>query len=483
MITAEKRRKRMQKKQKKIKISLDYNNMMKHMIGSEGITEGDIKRLSPKIKKAIESIKQKRDDGDLGFMYIPYDIKTREEVKRVAEAIRGKFENMVVLGIGGSALGAIAVHKAAKHPFYNLLSADKRKGPRLFVLDNVDPETAAGIFDVIDIKKTCVNIISKSGSTAETAAFMKIFWKKIVSQAKDKTKALRDHVVITTDREKGALRPLVKKYSLISFVVPDNVGGRFSVLTPVGLLPLAAAGVNIDELLKGAAQMDTMTSNENIKKNPAYIRAVLHYISDIKFKRNISVMYPYSNALKDMADWYAQLWAESLGKKYSNTGKVVNAGLTPVKALGATDQHSQGQLYIEGPYDKVVTFVRVDKFRQDVAMPGNFSDIDAMSYLSGQKISRLLNSEQKATEMALAANKRANMTITLPEISEYTVGQLLYLLEVETAFIGELYNINAFDQPGVELGKVLTYSMMGRKGFKDRVKKLKISKGSNKYRI
>ncbi|HMB00403.1 MAG TPA: glucose-6-phosphate isomerase, partial [Spirochaetota bacterium] len=359
----------------------------------------------------------------------------------------------------------------------------KRKGPRLFVLDNVDPETAAGIFDVIDIKKTCVNIISKSGSTAETAAFMKIFWKKMVSLSGDKVKNLRDHVIITTDREKGALRPLVNKYNVISFPVPDNVGGRFSVLTAVGLLPLAATGVDIDELLKGAAHMDTMTTNSNIWKNPAYMRAVLHYISAVKFKRNITVMLPYSNALKDTADWFAQLWAESLGKKYSNAGRTVNAGLTPVKALGATDQHSQAQLYMEGPYDKVITFIRVENFRRDVRMPSNFNNIDALGYLSGKKISALLNAEQKATENALTYNKRANMTVTLPKLDEFYLGQLLYMLEVETAFIGELFNINAFDQPGVELGKVLTYSMMNRKGFRGKAASYRPAKETGKFRI
>ncbi len=470
-------------KGKRRALKLDYNNMMKSSVGAKGITEADINKLKPKLKKAHKALLQKREDNKLGFMMLPYDIETREAVKKTAAGIKADFENLVVLGIGGSALGTIAVHRAVKHPFYNLLGAEKRKGPKLFVMDNVDPETAAGIFDVIDIKKTCVNIISKSGSTAETAAFMKIFWKKTADLGKNKVKILKEHIVITTDKEKGALRPLVNKYGLASFVVPDNVGGRFSVLTPVGLLPLAAAGVNIDELLKGAAFMDTIVSNENIWKNPAYLRAVMHYISDIKFNRKIDVMMPYSNALKDIADWYAQLWAESLGKKYSNEGKIVNAGLTPVKALGATDQHSQAQLYMEGPYDKVITFIRTEKFRQDAVLPDNFKDVDAMAYLSGKRMSELLNSEQKATEMALAKNNRPSMTISMPEISEFTVGQLLYMLEVETAFIGELYNIDAFDQPGVELGKVLTYSMMGRKGFAGKVKELGIKKGLKKYTI
>jgi glucose-6-phosphate isomerase len=471
----------MSKKQKRSKLVVNYNNMMKERVGKQGISAADITKLKKKISQAMKNIKQKRDDGMLWFMYLPYDAKTRDEIKKVAEAVKGKFENFVVLGIGGSALGTIALKTALKHPFYNMLPADKRKAPRLFVMDNVDPETASALFDIIDIKKTVVNIISKSGATAETAAFMKILWKKIgTTCGRDK---LKDHVIMTTDKDKGSLRKLVNELGLISFPVPVNVGGRFSVLSPVGLLPLASIGVNIDELLKGAAYMDSLCSNDNIWKNPAYMRAILHYISDVKFGRKITVMMPYSNALKDVADWFAQLWAESLGKKLSNDGKTVHEGLTPVKALGATDQHSQCQLYMEGPFDKVTTFIKVDKFNQDIKMPDNFNDDEGVAYLSGKNMSRLLNAEQKATEMAMTKNLRPSMTITLPGISEFNLGQLIYMLEVETAFIGELYNINAFDQPGVELGKILTFGMMGRRGYAEKLKQMKMSGEKKKYII
>ena len=346
----------MKNKEKK-RLSLDVNNMMKKSIGRSGVSDEDITRLKPKLKKALNNIKQKRDDGKLGFMYLPYDNKTGDEIKLSAGRVRAKFENLVVLGIGGSALGAIAVHRALKHPYYNMLSQEKRKAPRLFVLDNPDPEVAEGIFDVIDIKKTAVNIISKSGSTAETAAFFKIFWNKVKKSVK--SSKFREHFIITTDEKTGALRKIVEKYKFESFSVPGNVGGRFSVLSPAGLFPLACTGVDIDGLLSGAAVMDNLTASDNPWKNPALMRAAMHYHCDIKTGRKITVMLPYSSALKDMADWFAQLWAESLGKKYSNDGKIVNIGLTPIKALGATDQHSQVQLYAEGPHDKVFTFVKV----------------------------------------------------------------------------------------------------------------------------
>jgi glucose-6-phosphate isomerase len=466
---------------KKSNITLNYNNMMSHKIGSEGITPAMINSLRAKTRAAHRNLKQKRDDGQLGFMYLPYDMKTRDEVKAVAEVIKEKFEYFVVLGIGGSALGTIAMQKALTHPFYNLLPGDMRKSPKLFVMDNPDPETCMGLFDVIDMKKTIINVVAKSGTTAETMAFMKIFWHKI--ETKLGKNRIKDHVVVTTDRERGALRKLANRYGLISFAIPENVGGRFSVFTPAGLFPLASIGVDIDGLLKGAAHMDTIVSNENVWKNPAYMTAVLHYISATRFRRNVSVMMPYSNALKETADWFAQLWAESLGKKMSLDGKTINSGLTPVKALGAIDQHSQCQLYMEGPYDKVITFIKTAKFRQDPVIPVNFMDEESLSYLSGIKMSKLLNMEQKATEAALCANKRANMTMNLPEISEFTMGQLVYLLETGTAFMGELYNINAFDQPGVELGKTAACALLGRKGYAAGMKDIKTAKDLGKFII
>lgn len=466
---------------KKNKIQLNFNNIMKTRLGSYGISEKDIKKLSPLIMIAIKNIKQKREDGKLGFMYLPYDTKTKEDIKKVANMVKDKFENIIILGIGGSALGTIALHRALKHPFYNLLPKEKRKGPKLFVIDNVDPEVANGIFDVIDLKKTLVNVITKSGETAETVAFMKIVWDKLIKQV-GKNK-LKEHIVITTDKNRGALRKIANENGFISFPVPENVGGRFSVLSPVGLFPLACIDIDIDELLKGAEYMDSIVTNPNIWKNPAYMSAILHYIADKKFGAKITVMIPYSNALKDIADWFAQLWAESLGKKYSNDGRIVNEGLTPVKALGATDQHSQVQLYNEGPYDKVINFIRVEKFRKDEIMPNNFKEEETFSYLSRYSMANLLKIEQKATEIALTKNKRMNITITLPEISEFTIGQLIYMLEVETAFMGELYNINAFDQPGVEAGKIATYALMGRKGYKEKIKDFNLGKEIKRYKI
>jgi len=347
------------------------------------------------------------------------------------------------------------------HNYHNMLDQKARKGdPRLFVLDNSDPEILKRLFDVIDIKNTCFNVVSKSGTTPETMAQFMVIVEMI--KRKVGAKNLHKHLIATTDREKGLLRPFASQYDLDSFIVPDNVGGRFSEMTAVGLLPAAVEGVDIHAMLKGARDMDKRTNTANLMKNPAYLNAAIHYLGDTKKGKTISVMMPYSNALRDIADWYRQLWAESIGKANSLDGKKVYTGQTPVKALGATDQHSQVQLYVEGPNDKIFNLVQVEKFREKCPIPKSFKSIPEIAYLSGHDMSELLNAELDATEFAFAKASRPSVRIVLDEISPENIGGLLYMLEVQTAFSGGLYNINAFDQPGVEEGKKATAALMGR---------------------
>jgi glucose-6-phosphate isomerase len=379
--------------------------------------------------------------------------------------VRGRFENFVVVGIGGSALGNIALHSALNHPFYNLLTADKRGNrPRLFVPDNVDPDLIAGLLYVIDAEKTLFNVITKSGDTAETMANFLIF-RQALSERLGENYA--EHIVATTDRSRGALRRIADQEGYQTFEVPEGVGGRFSVLSPVGLLSAAITGIDVRELLAGAAFADERCRVPDLWKNPAYLNAVLQYILYWR-GHSISVMMPYSQHLRDVADWYRQLWAESLGKRNSMAGGIVNVGPTPVKALGTTDQHSQLQLYVEGPYDKVINFLTVEHYAEIVPIPNVAEAFPAIAYLGGHTLNELIASEQFATEQALTNNHRPNCKHVLPEVNAFTVGQLLYILEVQTAFSGELYQVNAFNQPGVEEGKVITYALMGRSGYEDR---------------
>lgn len=449
-------------------IRLDYNNMMEEFVGKKGISKKDIDSLN--LDKAKQAMINKRANGKMDWRDLPYNQEeVCNEIISYVEEVKDKFDAFVVLGIGGSALGPISVQQAINHPYYNEISREKRGGyPKFYVADNVDPEKLVYLFETIDITKTMFNVISKSGSTSETMSQFMIIKEMLEKELGEKSK---EHIVCTTDKENGNLVKIAKEEGYKTFTIPAGVGGRFSELTPVGLLPAAFCGINIKELLKGAAVMDNMCKNDDIYKNPAFMYGILNYLT-MKNGQNISVMMPYADSLKFIADWYAQLWAESLGKKYDNDGKEVYVGSTPVKALGATDQHSQVQLYAEGPFDKIITFIGVDKFKKSITIPKIYEDIPSLAFLGGVTQDDLIKTEQIATEYALLKAGKPNMTITLPEVNENTLGQLLYFFEVATAFTGELLNINAFDQPGVEEGKNATYAYFGRPGYEEKKKEL-----------
>lgn len=454
-----------------MKLRLDFNNMMANLIGEKGISEEDFAILEGKIEAAEKAMVEKRANGGMDWRDLPYNQdEIVEDIVDYVEANKDWVESFVVLGIGGSALGPIAVQQAINHPHWNELSKEKRKGyPKLYVVDNVDPEKLVALFDVIDLETSLFNVISKSGGTSETMSQFMIIKEKLENElGKD---AVKKHIVATTDASKGTLRPIADEEGLKSYIIPAGVGGRFSELTPVGLLPAAMCGIDIKTLLEGAAYMDEICKIDNTFKNPAHMYGLLQYIS-MQQGKNISIVMAYADGLKFIADWYAQLWAESLGKKYDLDGNVVNVGQTPVKALGATDQHSQVQLYAEGPHDKVVLFMGVDKYRSEITIPEIYGDVPNLGFLGGATHNKLIHTEQMATEYALFKAEQTNMTLTVPEINEFTVGQILYLFEVATGFAGELMNINAFDQPGVEEGKNATYAMFGRPGYEEKKKEL-----------
>jgi glucose-6-phosphate isomerase len=441
--------------------------MMSDMLGEEqGISKKSIDAMAGKLIEAAKALETKRAEGRMQWRDLPYNQKeTVADILETAAKIKDKFEVFVVLGIGGSALGPIAVQQALNHLHYNELSKEQRGGcPRLYVVDNVDPERMEALFDVIDVEKSLFNVITKSGSTSETMAQFLIVHDMLKNRLGEE---YRSHLIATTDKEKGNLIKIAGELGLKTYTIPEGVGGRFSELSPVGLLAAAVCGIDIEELLAGAAYMDEICKEEDVYKNPAYMAATLQYLA-MKDGKNISVMMPYADSLKYMADWYAQLWAESLGKRYNQNGEEVFAGQTPVKALGVTDQHSQIQLYTEGPFDKVVTFLGVERYRTSMLISRGFEDIPAVSFLGGHTLNELIHAEQAATEYALLKAKRLNRTITLPEVNAFTVGQLLYFMEVETAFAGELMEINAFDQPGVEEGKNATYALLGRPGYEQK---------------
>lgn len=385
-------------------------------------------------------------------------------VKEFASQMKGKFENILVLGIGGSALGGIAVTEALLKPYWNLLSNEQRNNmPRIFFLDNIDPDSITGLLEVLDLKKTLVNVITKSGSTAETMSQFMIVKDRL---EKELGADYRNNIVATTDKKTGILRQISEQEGYKTFVVPDDVGGRFSVFSAVGLLPFALVGLDIDEMINGIKDMDLALKNTDIHENIAAQNALIHYLMDTEKGKNLSVMMPYSSRLKYVSDWYVQLWAESLGKNKDKDGNDVHIGPTPIKALGATDQHSQIQLYNEGPNDKVINFIRVENFDHTLEIPKIF-EYTGIGYLGGKTINQLINAEADSTRVALSDYNRPTITISLEKVDGYNVAQLLYMLEVQTAIAGELYNINTFNQPGVEQAKNYTYALMGRAGYEE----------------
>lgn len=440
--------------------------------------EREFDNYAPKIAKILTELNQRKDKPGawLQWMNLGYNEETVWYVKEFAAMVRGRFENVLVLGIGGSALGGIAVTEALLKPYWNLLSAEQRDNlPRIFFLDNIDPDQMSAMFEMLDMKKTLVNVITKSGSTAETMSQFMII--------KDKMQAIlgddyRKHIVATTDKEAGILRQISNEEGYKTFVVPDDVGGRFSVFSAVGLVPFALVGIDIDEIIEGIKNIDLALKNTDIRKNIAAQNALIHYLLEREKGKNISVMMPYSSRLKYVSDWYVQLWAESLGKEEDRDGNKVNIGPTPVKAVGATDQHSQIQLYNEGKNDKVINFIRVEEFDRELAIPKIF-EYTGIGYLGGKTINELINAEADATAVALCDYNRPNLTITLPKLNAYYLAQLLYMLEVQTAIAGELYNINTFNQPGVEQAKNYTYALMGRAGYEDSADMLREKMGKN----
>lgn len=455
---------------------LEFNckNVTAHVIGEEnGLNlEQEFDNFAEKIAHIINNLNSRKDKPGqwLQWMNLGYNEETVWLVKEYAAMVQGRFDNILVLGIGGSALGGMAVCEALLKPYWNQLSEEQRDGlPKIYFLDNIDPDQFNWLLDFLDLKRTLVNVITKSGSTAETMAQFMIVKDRLEKELGDDYVR---NIVATTDKNVGILRQISNEEGYKTFVVPDDVGGRFSVFSAVGLLPFALVGIDIEELMQGVKDMDLALKNTDIRHNIAAQNALIHYLMDTQKGKNLSVMMPYSSKLKYISDWYVQLWAESLGKNKDLDGNDVNVGQTPIKALGVTDQHSQIQLYNEGPNDKVINFIRIKEFDTTLEIPKIF-EYTGVGYLGGKTINELLNAEAESTKVALIDYQRPNVTITLQKADAYHLGQLIYMLEVQTAIAGALYNINTFNQPGVEQAKNYTYALMGRAGYEESAEMLK----------
>lgn len=449
-------------------IQLDCRSVDANIIGEEnGLhLEEEYNNYADRIAEIITDLYQRKDNSGqwLQWMNLGYNEETVWYVKEYASMVEGRFDNILVLGIGGSALGGLAMTEALLKPYWNFLTREQRNNyPRIFFLDNIDPDCIEGMLDVLDLKKTLVNVITKSGSTAETMSQYMIVKDRL---EKELGEDYRKNIVAITDKQTGVLRQLADQEGYKTFVIPDDVGGRFSVFSAVGLLPMALVGVDIDEVVQGVKDMDSALKNPDIHSNIAAQNALIHYLLDTKKGKNISVMMPYSSRLQYVSDWYVQLLAGSLGKAYNNNGEVVHIGPTPIKAVGVSDQHSQIQLYNEGPNNKVISFIRVGEFDSNLEIPKIF-EYTGIGYLGGKTLNDLMNAEADSTRVSLADYLRPTVTINLDRINAYNLAQLLYMFEVQTAISGGLYNIDAFNQPGVEQAKNYTYALMGRSGYEE----------------
>ena len=405
----------------------------------------------PDCKNAYDNVNNKFGEEYLRWCSLPFDTSKIADVIEYGDAVRSKTDYLVVFGIGGSSLGLSVVTNATLHLWHNELNSLVRKAPKLYVVSNADPDELSSVLDVIELKRAHFCVVTKSGDTGETLANFFICYEKL----KKVTADAAQRVCVVTTIGKGSLYEFAVNNKIKIFGIDKGVGGRFSVFSNAGLVPMSILGIDIRRLLSGARKGTCGCLQKNIYKNPALITASLLVLAKKK-GYNICVLMPYADKLRLLPDFFAQLWAESLGKKNDKNGFVVNEGQTPIKALGSVDQHSLLQLLVEGPKDKVVMFVGIKERLKGFAVSQSHA-----GYLSGKELGDILDASMQGTALSLLREDRPSMTITVDELNEEGIGELLTFFMFATAYAGELLNVNTFDQPGVEYGKKMTRSLLG----------------------
>jgi len=445
---------------------LDVNGMMADVIGSGGVTRQDIDVLAPRWSEVTRTIRGQRAAGELPLFDLPYQKDLVAQVKQLAAEVRAECDTLVVLGIGGAALGA-----------RTLVEALADGSPRVVVVDTVDPWSFGRVLDGLDLERTTFNVISKSGDTAETMVQFLVVRDLLLRRLGAVDYGRR--IIITTGRAEGSLRQIVHDEGFRALPMPDGVDGRFSVLSPAGLFPAAVAGVRVDDIVAGAMWMDTRSQAADVWHNPAHLLATLLHVVATQYHRNVCVLMPYCERLRAFGAWFAQVWAESLGKARTLEGLPVSVGQTPMVAVGASDVHALLQLFIEGPADKVVLMIRVEDHGREVSAPAAYADLDGIGYLGGAGFGQMLNAAQRATEIALGVRERPVAVLTLPQLNAFTLGQLLYLFELAVVFAAGLYRVDPFTRPGIDHSRRLTHGQLGRKGVephRDEVEKWLVAK-------
>ncbi|MGC9099822.1 MAG: glucose-6-phosphate isomerase [Caldisericum sp.] len=443
-------------------MKIDFTNIFSENIGEHGVNRNEIFKKVELIKSVKKRIIDKIND-DFYPLTLPDEmLKEVYEINNYASYIREKFDNLVVIGMGGSILGNELLHYSVNGIYSNFV-----KPKKVYFIDNIDPETNLTLIQTLDLKKTFFNIITKSGSTSETLLNLLL----LVDILKKEGLNPKEHFLFTTDPEKGLLRKLSNELEIKTYPIHPKVGGRYSVLSHVGLFSAAFEEINIEKLLLGAKERKEKFLNKEPIENSEMLFALTQYKFFKEKDVNINIIFSYSDGLEYLGKFYEQLLAESIGKKFSRDGKEIYAGITPVVARGPYHQHSTLQLFMEGPYDKLIIFVVPKKFRKDALIYNSLGYLE-LDFLTGKHYSELLLNEYIATKMALTQNGRPNVSIEIEKIDEENLGRLIYFMELEVLALGELLNINPIDQPSVEIGKRFTHALMGDKNYSEYLKTL-----------
>ncbi len=440
-------------------IKLDLKN--------SNIKQEDIMKYADKVEKIHEEIhnNSKNENEFLGWLDLPnnYDKKEVEKIKKCAKKVQKDSEVFVVIGIGGSYLGARAVIEALTHTFYNFLSKEQRKTPQiLYVGNNLNPNYINDLIELIGNKDISINVVSKSGTTTEPAIAFRIF-RELLENKYGLAEAQK-RIYVTTDKEKGALKQIADEEGYTTFVIPDNIGGRYSVLTAVGLLPIAVAGINIDKLLDGAKFAQEKYLDKNLKYNDCYKYAVIRNIL-YKNNKNIEILASYEPKLHYMIEWWKQLFGESEGKD--------SKGIYPTGAEFTTDLHSLGQYIQDGRRNLFETIININESASDIFINQDEDNLDELNYLVGKGLNYVNKKAMEGTVEAHIEGGVPNILINIEELNEYSLGHLIYFFELACAMSGKLLGVNPFNQPGVEKYKKNMFRLLGKPGYEEKNKSKK----------
>ena len=430
---------------------------------SDFLAAEDLAGIAPAVKCAVSQVKNKNGLGNdfLGWVDLPVDYEKEEfaRIKLAAEKIKKTCDILVVIGIGGSYLGARAAIEFVKSPMYN---EKKKDTPSVyFAGNNISSSALAELIELCEGKDICVNVISKSGTTTEPAVAFRIFRELL--EKKYGEEGAKERIFVTTDKARGTLKAFATEKGYETFVVPDDIGGRYSVLTAVGLLPIAAAGCDIDAMMAGAAAAREAYASDDIETNAAAKYAALRNIMYRKGKTT-EILVSYENAMLMMNEWWKQLYGESEGKD--------NMGIFPASVIFSTDLHSLGQYIQEGRRNLFETVVNIEKSNDTVIIPNDPANIDGLNFLAGEELHKVNNAAMQATLLAHVDGGVPNIVINLKDRSEYSFGWLVYFFELACAISGYTLGVNPFNQPGVEAYKKNMYALLGKPGYEDEKAKL-----------